>query len=202
MPSEPDGPVPERAVVSLTGELVALGPHRRDLVAVYQRWFNDLETLRTLGRTPYPLTFEEEQAWYDGRTGADASFTIYEIGTWRPIGSTSLMGVDFRHRTAEFGIVIGERDARGRGYGTETARLLLDYAFLALGLHNVMLRVAEYNLAGRRAYEKAGFREFGRRRQCHYLAGRLWDDIYMECLASEVSSGALSRILTPDEPRQ
>ena len=44
-------------------------------------------------------------------------------------------------------------------------RLLLDYAFTVLGLHSVMLTVVEYNHAGRRCYEKAGFREMGRRRE-------------------------------------
>ncbi len=36
----------------------------------------------------------------------------------------------------------------GRGYGTETTRLMLDYAFTALGLHNVMLTVFVFNAAG------------------------------------------------------
>jgi hypothetical protein len=53
--------------------------------------------------------------------------------------------------------VLGEADYRGRG---------LDYAFTALGLHNVMLSVHEFKHAGRRAYGKAGFREVGRRREC------------------------------------
>jgi RimJ/RimL family protein N-acetyltransferase len=48
-----------------------------------------------------------------------------------------------------------------------------------------MLTVAEYNLAGQRAYHKAGFREFGRRRQCRWMGGHLWDDVYMDCLAPE-----------------
>jgi len=65
----------------------------------------------------------------------------------------------------------------------------------------MLLIVAEFNLAGRRAYQKAGFREFGRRRQCHFMGGRLWDDIYMECLATEFSSPALAHILVPDQPR-
>ena len=42
---------------------------------------------------------------------------------------------------------------------------MLDYAFAALGLHSLMLTVSEFNLTGRRAYKKAGFKEFGRRRQ-------------------------------------
>ena len=44
-------------------------------------------------------------------------------------------------------------------YGTEATRLVLDYAFTALGLHSVMLTCYEFNLAGRRAYEKVGFHD-------------------------------------------
>ncbi len=75
---------------------------------------------------------------------------------------------------------------------------MLDYAFSALGLHNVLLLVDEFNVAGRRAYTKAGFRECGRRRQCRARAGQRWDTIYMECLSSEFSSPVLARILAPE----
>ncbi len=105
------------------------------------------------------------------------------------------------HRTTEFGIVIGAADASGKGYGTEVARLMLDYAFTALGLHNVMLTVCEFNYAGRRAYERAGLREFGRLRQAKRLGGRFWDIVLMECLAPDFAGSSLRPILTPDEPR-
>ena len=75
-------------------------------------------------------------------------FTIYERETLRPVGNTALHGVDHRNRSATFGILIGEPECRGKGYGTESTRLMLDYAFTALGLHNVMLTVFECNPAG------------------------------------------------------
>lgn len=77
---------------------------------------------------------------------------------------------------------------------------MLDYAFTALGLHSVMLTAYEYNLVGWRAHEKAGFREFGRRRQSHWMGGRYWDEIYMDCLATEVASPVLDRVFVPDTP--
>ena len=49
-----------------------------------------------------------------------------------------------------------------------------------------MLRVFSYNLAAIRTYTKAGFKEFGRRRECHFMGGKYWDVIYMECLAYRV----------------
>jgi diamine N-acetyltransferase len=177
----------QRPIINIEGDRVALGPHRRDLLPTYQRWINDFEALRTLGAgPPQPTTMEQEEAWYAGNTNpGEVRFTIYERAGWHLIGTTALHGLEFRNRTAVFGIFIGEADARGKGFGTETATLMLDYAFTVLGLHSVMLTVAEYNLAGQRAYQKAGFREFGRRRQCRWMGGRLWDDVYMDCLAPE-----------------
>ncbi|CAA9552977.1 MAG: GCN5-related N-acetyltransferase [uncultured Thermomicrobiales bacterium] len=193
----------ERPIVTIEGELVVLGPHRRDLVPTYQRWVNDLETLRNLAIPPRPMTLEAESAWYDSLSGRsdDINFTVYERATWRPVGNASLHAVDHRNRSATFGILIGEADCRGRGLGTEVTRLMLDYAFTALGLHNVMLTVYEFNHAAQRAYQKAGFRELGRRRQCRMMGGRLWDEVYMECLASEFESPRLAALLKPDERR-
>lgn len=197
-----DGRNGEEPVVNVVGELVALGPNRRELLPTYQRWINDFATLRTLGALqPGPTTVEQEVAWFEHQAPGEIRFTIYERATWRPLGTTVLREVNHRDRTAVFGVLIGEPDARGKGYGTETARLILDYAFTALGLHSVMLTVSEFNLAGRRAYEKAGFREIGRRRQCRWMGGRLWDDVYMDCLATEFASPVLGRVFTPDEPR-
>ncbi len=55
-----------RPVVHVVGDLVALGPRRRDLLPTYQRWINDFEVLRTLGLPPPgPTTMEQETAWYE-----------------------------------------------------------------------------------------------------------------------------------------
>jgi RimJ/RimL family protein N-acetyltransferase len=140
----------EEPIFNIAGDLVALGPLRRNLLPLYQRWINDLGTMRTLGLSPLPMTSEKEQDWCDRQSKAedDVPFTIYEKETLRPIGNTGLHGVDHRNRSATFGILIGEHEFRGKGYGTETTRLMLDYAFIALGLHNVMLTVFEFNPAG------------------------------------------------------
>jgi RimJ/RimL family protein N-acetyltransferase len=190
----------QQPIVNIVGKRIALGPARRDLLPTLTRWINDFSTLRTLGALPLgPTSFEAEERWYNAATGPNASpyFLIYEKATWRPIGGTGFHEVDHRNRTTTFGILIGEPDARGQGFGTEATRLMLDYAFTALGLHSVLLTVASYNHAGRRAYEKAGFRECGRRRECRQLAGTLHDDIYMDCLATEFTSPVLAQVLAP-----
>jgi len=194
--------VAEQPILNIVGERVALGPLRRDLIPLYARWRNDFEVQRTFGAPLRPVTIEERTRWFDEQVASDAHwFTIYERESLRPIGTTDLYEINLRYRTASFGMLIGEADARGKGYGTEVTRLMLDYAFTALSLHNVMLIVVEYNLAGRRAYEKAGFREMGRRRQADIMNGVVYDEIYMDCVASEFESPVLARVFAPDVPR-
>jgi RimJ/RimL family protein N-acetyltransferase len=189
----------ERHPIRIEGNLIALGPLRRDLIPTYQRWHNNVATLRTYV-LPLPTALEQEEALYAELTTASDKvlFTVYERASWQPVGTTYLTDIDHRHHSAEFGVLIGEVSWRGKGYGTETARLMLDYAFTALGLHSVMLTVYAFNLAGRRAYEKAGFREVGRRRQSHWMGGHYWDEIIMDCLATEFTSPVLSRVFAPE----
>ena len=200
-----DERAPEQPILNIIGERVALGPLRRDLVPLYARWRNDFFVQRTFGNVPRPVSIEQQTESFERQaTTTDAYwFTIYakDNETLRPIGTTDLFDVDFRMRFCTFGMMIGEADARGKGYGTEVVRLMLAYAFTALGLNNVMLTVSEYNLAGRRAYEKAGFKEFGRRREADVMGGIAYDEVYMDCIASEFDSPVLGRIFVPDEPR-
>jgi RimJ/RimL family protein N-acetyltransferase len=193
----------DRPPVNIVGEKVSLGPLRRELIPLYQQWFNNFELLRTLDRHLKPVSLDQVERWFEMRAtpaqiGAVVVFTIYENDTWRPLGNTALDNINMRDRTAEFGIFIGETNLQGKGYGSEATSLMLDYAFTGLGLQNVMLRVWEYNMAGIRVYEKAGFREFGRRTRAHMMNGRWWDDIYMQILADDFESPVLERVFTPD----
>jgi diamine N-acetyltransferase len=201
MMSAPDAAAPP--IVNIIGERIALGPLDRTFIPLLQRWHNDLAAVAALGLSPRPLTREQMAARHDTFAAAndEARFAVYTRGDWRPIGLATLPVIDFRHGTARYVIFIGERDCRGKGYGTETTRLMLDYAFTALGLHSVMLTAYAFNLAGIRAYAKAGFRECGRRRAAYVMGGTRWDIVYMDCLASEFTSPTLQTIFTPDEPR-
>jgi diamine N-acetyltransferase len=192
-------------VINIAGERVALGPLRRDQFPLIERWTNDLATQRLSGfpDPPEPWTADRVTAFFD-RMLTDPRrvwFALYETAAWRMIGHTNLRDIDHHHGTAEFGITIGDPADRGQGYGTEATRLILDYAFTALGLTNVLLDTTEYNHAAIRTYEKAGFKEIGRRRQSHFSGGRLWDVVFMDCVADEFPSPVLARTFSADASR-
>lgn len=195
----------ERPIANIVGERVALGPLHRDHMLLFERWMNDFATQRLAGfpEPAEPWTVERVSRFFDQVLAGDRTnrewFVIYETEMWRPVGHANLRDIDHLNRTAEFGITIGDPADRGKGYGTEATGLILDYAFTALDLHNVLLDTNEYNEAAIRAYLKAGFKEIGRRRQAYSMGGRAWDVIFMDCLASEFTSPVLSRLLRVEE---
>jgi RimJ/RimL family protein N-acetyltransferase len=186
--------------VILSGEKVYLGQVRRDLAPVYRRWLNDLRVARTIGIISYqglPLTDEDEFDWFDSVRAdkGEVMFGIYEKDTGRPVGNCGLSDTRLPHRSAEFGIAVGEQDARGKGYGTEATRLALDYGFNVLGLHHIWLKCVEFNHAGIRAYEKAGFQHAGRLRESWQLGGKQYDVLLMDVLARDFDSPVVRDLL-------
>lgn len=174
-------------IINIRGEKVALGPLDRAIIPLQTRWINIWPTTRTLGADASPRTLEEHERWYTQRVEGEGvvTFLVYDLADMAPIGSVGMFDIDRRHGTCELGIGIMATDRRGRGLGTEATRLITDYAIRDLAMHNVHLTVLAFNEAGTRAYRKAGFREYGRRREAWLHNGRRWDVVYMEVVASE-----------------
>ncbi len=105
------------------------------------------------------FTRESHEQWIHTmvETGRVAQMMICETESGKPVGSVYLRDIDRRHNRAEYGIFIGEEGARGKGYGTMAARLMIRYAFEELGLHRLFLRAFADNAQAIRSYEKAGF---------------------------------------------
>ena len=101
------------------------------------------------------------------------------------MGSVYFRDVDRKNESAEYGIFIGEADARGRGIGTETARLFTDFGLNVLRLHRISLKVLGDNEVARRSYEKAGFRTEGVFRDYVKLDGVFTDVVFMAKLGED-----------------
>lgn len=196
-PAQRDG---NESTINIAGEKVVLGPFRRALLPLYLKWMNDFEVMRAYADGPRPMTWEMGEAWYDKavRNEREVHFTIFELATMRPIGFTDLLDVDHFHRTAEFGLLIGEKDCWGKGYGTEVTVLMLEYGFTGLGLHSLWLGAYDFNEPALRAYTRAGFRLVGRRREASRLGGRAYDEVLMDCLATEFQGSVLRKLLPED----
>jgi len=176
--------------VFLKGERVGLRAPEREHIDLFLRWFNDLEILRYVLRIR-PMGRAEEEEWFANlsKRPEDLVFVIVAIEGGAPIGSCGLHRISASNRSAELGIVIGEKEYWNRGYGREAMGLLCRYGFEALNLNRIGLSVYEYNVRGIRCYERAGFRLEGRRRVARFWEGRYWDILEMGLLEAEWRAG-------------
>ncbi len=132
---------------------------------------------------------EHEASTFEGAAKeGGVNFAIYELGEMQFIGLCGLFGVDQRQQTAMLGISIIDKRFWGQGYGSEAVRLAVDYGFRFSNLHNIWLSTSSFNRRAIRAYEKAGFRLIGRRREAQIINGKRYDQVYMDCLRSEWQS--------------
>ncbi len=105
------------------------------------------------------------------------------------LGRIGLFGIDAEQESAELGVMIGPREARGRGFGREAVGLIVDHAFDAMGLRSIRLTTYPENRRARRAFAAAGFRETRRLRRFTLDRGT-HDEIEMELLPADRSSAA------------
>lgn len=106
------------------------------------------------------FTLEGQKKWKETMidSGKVVQFIICENDrNYRPVGSVYFRDIDRKEMCAEYGIIIGEDDAMGRGYGNETASLATGYARDVMGLKKLILRVFTFNIPAIRSYEHAGF---------------------------------------------
>lgn len=132
--------------------------------AAWQRiltYFRDPEISHLNGTAPsrLPLWLLRPLLKADSRRSDRRLYGVLADGD-QFIGLTELY--DIREGTATLGIIIGEREYWGRGYGTETVGRMLEIAFEELGLDSVRLSTFEDNLRARASFRKAGFRELQR----------------------------------------
>jgi RimJ/RimL family protein N-acetyltransferase len=170
------------------GEKVELTAVQREDLSKYVEWLNDWEISQFLiPGIPAPMNLEDETSWFENRHKREGNyvFAIRTLAEHRLIGNCGLNGVDFKNRSATFGIFIGDKNFHSQGFGTDATRTLLRFAFEQLGLNRVDLWVYEFNPRAMRAYEKAGFKRVGAKRQGLYRNGKFYDEYLMDILREE-----------------
>lgn len=173
-------------IKKLVGEKVYLSPVCLEDAETFLTWMNDFDVTDYIGRSDKILTLESEKNWIEEKAKESGYFlSIVTLDNDQLIGNISLNEVNFLHRYAVLGIMIGDNENRNKGYGTEAINLLLDYAFNYLNLNSVSLTLLACNARAKRCYEKVGFKECGRKRMCRFVNGKYYDLLEMDILASE-----------------
>ena len=181
----------------LIGSKCYLSPISEEDAEKWSSWFNDLEVTIPLGDEAYTPTNinNESRIISDILQHNHHVFSIVDLKSDELIGRCGLFNFDKINRHAMFGIIIGEKSYWNKGYGQEATKLILDYAFNLLNLHNIMLGVFSYNKSAINCYKKVGFKEIGSRRQAKIIGGKKYDIILMDIIADDFTSIFVNKFL-------
>src|SRR5574344_294464 len=169
----------------IVGDRLYLSPMNSDDYEIYTKWMNDFEVDKGINQLINLIGIDAEKEYLQKAVQVKYNFAIVLKEEDRLLGNISLTKINEIDRTAELGIFIGEESDRNKGYGTEAIKLLLDYGFNQLNLHNISLNAFSFNLRAIAAYKKAGFVEFGRWKEAHYFNGEYCDIVMLQILKKD-----------------
>jgi len=142
-----------------------------DVRGNYIEWVNDQEITQFLEVGHFPMGTEDivkyvEKISDDNKT---LFLAIFVRDSGEHIGNIKLGPIDWVHRRADIGILIGEREYWGQGIATESIGAVVTHAFETLNLHKLTAGCYEDNVGSRKAFEKVGFSVEGQRpKHAHY----------------------------------
>lgn len=119
-----------------------------------------------------------------GRDPSQFLFGIFLKEDDRHIGNIKLGPIDFTHRFATVGLLLGARDCWGRGYATEAIGLVKRFAFRRLRLHRLTAGCYRPNRGSEKAFLNAGFEVEGALRKHYRCGNRYVDGILLGAVAT------------------
>jgi ribosomal-protein-alanine N-acetyltransferase len=172
----------------LEGERIYLREVRpSDVNEDYYRWMNDPDITRYLESRFRPNSLEGLREYVVAKLKDPESVflaIVLKDGD-RHIGNIKLGPINWIHRYADIGIIIGEKSCWGCGYATEAIALMADYGFNTLDLHKLTAGCYDLNQSSAKAFLKAGFVQEGVRRSHFYCDGKYVDDIMLAKIRPE-----------------
>lgn len=165
--------------MNIKGRKVLLRAVEREDLEILHKWGNDPDIGKMLGGWHFPGSMDFQEAWFQKlRTDINNQKFVIDTPDLGTIGTANLVNIDWKNGTALHGMLLGDKDMRGKGYGVDVIMTIMRYAFEQLRLHRLDGAIIEYNQPSYRVYvEKCGWVVEGRRREWFYRDGRHWDDI-------------------------
>lgn len=143
----------------------------------YVAWLADPEVNQYLETRYAEQTLDMIRGFVAGMIESPHSylFAICEMNGGRHVGNVKIGPIVPRHLFADVSYFIGEREAWGKGYGSEAVRLVTKLGFERLGLHRCQAGLYESNVGSHRLLEKAGYTYEGRLAKQLRIEDR-WED--------------------------
>lgn len=120
-------------------------------------WLNDREANKYLDII-YPMSKRDGDNFL---LEADNDYTkkifLVDNEEHKTIGLIYIKNIKWEYRNCEIGIVIYDKNSRGKGYGKDAMETALNFVFEEMNIHLIYLHVAQDNTNAIELYKKLGF---------------------------------------------
>jgi RimJ/RimL family protein N-acetyltransferase len=165
--------------MNIKGKKVTLRAIEQADLELLHKWANDPEIQYWLGGWHFPTNSNDQQKWFSNlAVGSINQRFAIEVDDLGFIGTANLIDIDWKNKNAFHGMLLGDKDIRGKGYGVDTVMAIMKFVFEELGLERLDGSMIEYNEASLKMYiGKCGWKEEGRQRNWYFRKNRFWDKI-------------------------
>lgn len=173
----------------LQGEQIYLREVRvSDVNEGYYHWMNDPEITRYLESRFFTNDIESLKEYVNQRQKDRNSvfLAIVVKGEEKHVGNIKLGPIDWIHKLADVGVLIGDKASWGKGYATEAIRLVVRLAFQGLNLHKLTAGYYADNKGSKKAFSKNGFVVEGLRRKHRLCEGSYVDTVVLGLLREDI----------------
>lgn len=165
--------------------MIGLRPLEESDVDALMAYVNDPEVVgnfATLGA----VTREQELGWIRAMRASDTDRVWAIVGPdGEFLGNCGIHKIWWPARNGRLGVVVGRKDAHGKGVGTAALRALLQEGFVGLRLHKLWLVHFAANARMRHLAGKLGMTEEGVLRDEYFHQGRFHDMVRHSVLEDE-----------------
>ncbi len=167
--------------MNIVGQNIILRAIEQSDLPLLQRWSNNPEIQYWLGGWHAPSSLFVMNNWFERITTDDNNirFAIEhkELGL---IGTANLVNINWKDKNAFHGMLLGDKEVRGKGIGYEVVSLIMFFAFEELGLNRLDSTIIEYNMASRKLYiEKCGWEVEGIAKEWYFRKNKYWDKLLL-----------------------
>ena len=145
--------------MNIKGKVVTLRAMTRSDMQMICDMFNDPFLEDVVVGWSFPLSIEQQNAWFDRNINSDGKNFRFVIETPEDgaVGIATRTNIDWKNGTATHGIKLANKEKRTKGIGTDTVMAIMRYAFDELGMVAVNADTVVKNTRSQHILEKIGF---------------------------------------------
>lgn len=165
--------------MNIKGKKVTIRAIESDDLELLHKWSNDPDINYMLGGWHFPSSEQDQQRWI-GSLSLNSNNQRFAIDTEDSglIGMANLVDINWKDRNAFHGMLLGDKDIRGKGYGVDTIMAISKFVFEELGFMRMNGSMISYNQASIGAYtKKCGWIVEGVKKNHYFRKNKWWDQV-------------------------